>query len=161
MIQYSIKEILSIIQKIAIQENVNPDLAMAIGGVESNYHAYRTRFEPEWKYFLKPETYASRLGISFETEKVLQAMSWGPMQIMGSVCRELSYTDHLVCLADPYLSTAFACRKLNSIQKKYTNESDAISAYNAGTPRRDKQGLYLNAKYVDHVKERLNKLRLI
>jgi soluble lytic murein transglycosylase-like protein len=158
--KYSVRDLIDMIRRIAPTYKVDADLAVAIAGVETNYHAYKTRFEAKWSYFLKPETYAQQLGISLDTEKKDQATSWGPMQIMGSVCRELGYVDHLVGLVDPELAISYSCKKLNILQKKYTNESDAISAYNAGTPRKNTQGIYLNQIYLDHVRERLNKLRL-
>lgn len=137
------------------------DLAVAIAQTESSLCPHATRFEPGWKYFYKIEAFASYNHITPDTERVQQAHSWGLMQIMGSVARELKYSEPLVKLCDPYAGAEMGCKKLKQLSSKYEDETAVIAAYNAGTPRKLPGGKWENQDYVSKVTERLRKLRMI
>jgi hypothetical protein len=130
-------------------------LVMAICKVESNFDPWATRHEPHWKYHLTTNKFAKELHISNQTEKVLQEISWGPMQVMGTVARELGYTDHLTKLCILTNGIHYGCKKLNSLFEKYEYRNDVIAAYNAGSPRKSGD-LYVNQSYVDKVLEAMN-----
>ena len=132
-------------------------LARAIAQHESNYNQYAVRFEPKWKYFEYPEKFAQALGITLETERTLQMMSFGPMQVMGSVCRELGYSLCLTELFNLSEGVHMGCLKLQSLCNKYSVLSDVISAYNQGSPLKE-NGIYKNQNYVDSVLEIYNPL---
>lgn len=140
---------------------VPDDVVTAIVMVESAGSRWAVRYEPTWKYFLHPRDYASRLGITDKTEEVMQATSWGCMQIMGSVARECGWQGPLVMLTDTDLGIEFGCRKLKACMQKYEFESDYIAAYNAGSPRKTPGGNYLPdiQRYVDKVYTVLRDLR--
>ena len=146
---------------ITISKSVQTDsnLCLAIAGHETEMDSDRTRYEPTWSYFFTPIFFANKLKISLETEKVLQSISWGPMQVMGSVCRELGYAEQLPLLINPKLSIYFACKKLKTLSVKFDNEKDIIAAYNWGKPVKNSYGKYLNQDYVDSVCNRLFELR--
>ncbi len=153
-------DLMKIVETAAVKNGVDPDLAMAIASVESSWDAWAVRFEPNWKYFKTPEVYAKDLHITVETETALQACSYGLMQIMGSVARELGFTKSLLQLADPFIAADFSTRKLATLVKKHPTELDAIAAYNAGKPRLTEAGKYVNQGYVDKVTKVLGELRV-
>lgn len=130
---------------------VDSDLACAIAKVESSWNPWAVRFEPKWSYFEWPEKFAKILGITLETEKQLQSCSWGLLQIMGGVARELGFQGPLQMLCGPRIGAQYACMKLKALKKRYAVLEDQISAYNAGTPRMHSDGTYENQAYVDAV----------
>lgn len=154
------KELIDLIIKIANTVGLDSDLCLAIAGHETGFDSDKTRYEPKWSYWFDSHKYATHLGITLDTEMIHQATSWGPMQIMGSVCRELGYTSHLPLLINPELSVLFSCRRLVQIQNKYSNLHDQISAYNAGVPVIT-DGVYKNAGYLEAVVKRMNLLKTL
>lgn len=149
---------------------VDADLAVAIMTEESSLAWPRcsSRFEPNFKYIFQPEVFASRNGITVETEKAQQSMSWGPMHVMGGSARELGFNDPLPILFDPAVGIEYGCKKLKAISELYKTEAAVIAAYNAGSPRKmilPGQSVptaeYVNQKYVDSVTARLKVLRKI
>jgi soluble lytic murein transglycosylase-like protein len=150
-----------LIEEGAEENRVPKNLVGAIIQTESAGCRYAARFEPRWKYFYLVDNHASQLGITKETETVLQACSYGLMQIMGSVCRELGFQDHLTMLTDPVLNIKYGCMKLKKIAEKYHTQTDIISAYNAGTPVMTTGGNYRNQAYVTKVSSYLRDLELL
>ncbi len=89
------------------------------------------------------------------------ATSFGLMQIMGLVAKELGFMGKPRDLFDPIVGIEWGCRKLASLNKRYPQTpKDAIAAYNQGNNRWfDKDGdkvhdpdePYNNQYYVDKV----------
>jgi hypothetical protein len=153
-------DLAAIIEIEAKAQGLDPLLVQAICEHEAQGNAYKVRFEPAWRYFHFPAEWASRLLITVETEKTCQAMSWGPMQVMGAVAREMGFEQDLTYLTEAATGIRFGCKKLKALLVHYGNEMDAISAYNQGSPRKTAGGLYMNAKtYVDPIAARLRELR--
>lgn len=149
-----------IIQTAAKKHGVDENLVLAIIRVESNFNTWAVRVEPKWRYFYFSRTYAENLNITFETETICQGMSWGLVQIMGSVTRELGYKDHLTKLLYPEINLEYGCMKLKSLDIKYGgHESDVIAAYNAGSVVKTVGGMYRNQGYLDKVYRQLLELR--
>lgn len=136
---------------------VDPILVRAICIKESGLISWRTRFEPAWRYFVTPESFAGQLGITPETEKVHQQTSWGLMQLMGSVAREIGFDGHLTQLCDPEVGVHFGVKKIMEIQKRYQSLDDIIAAYNAGTAIKHGDQ-YMNQGYVDGVLRNMKSL---
>lgn len=124
-----------IIRKIAAQYSLNPVLVKAICIKESNCDTWAIRFEPKWSWFVTPEVFAKSNRITAETEKYQQSCSHGLMQVMGSVCRELSFRDNLNKMYIPEIGIEYGCKKLAQLLKKYGDLPSALAAYNAGNPR--------------------------
>lgn len=127
---------------------------MAIIQVESSNNTFAVRFEPAWIYFYDVDQFAKKNAITFETEKVLQACSWGLCQIMGSVARENGFESPLQSLCQfPATNVKICCKILNNLLAKYNNNLEAVaSAYNAGGANVLKlSGQYKNQDYVDRV----------
>lgn len=139
--------------------SLDSDLIRAIVLVESGGNPFTVRYEPAWKYLYFAREFAEKLNITYPTEVFLQSTSWGYMQVMGSVCRELSFTDMITKLATPEIGMDYGCKKLAQVKGKYENETDIISAYNAGSPKKTAGGMYSNQKYVDRVHAQLLRFR--
>jgi len=141
----------NLISRQATSHNLDPALVGAFIQVESSGKGSRSRFEPAWGYFLTPDLFAKSLGITRETEEIHQKTSWGLMQIMGGVARELGFTDNLPKLIVPAININFGCMHLSKLIAKYQALPDAIASYNAGSPRKTADGKYVNQDYVDKV----------
>jgi soluble lytic murein transglycosylase-like protein len=148
----------SILESEAVPAGLDPKLVGAIAMTESSWDPAATRFEPLWKYFVDVPRWAAEAGVTYDEERRDQATSWGLMQVMGSVARELGYTGRLADLRyNAEAGAALGCKKLAALLRTYPQETDAIAAYNAGSPRRldDGSGRYVNAGYVDAVYQHL------
>jgi len=157
------EDLVTILIKTAQNYQVDAELVCAIAQCESNIDALAIRYEPGWKYILNAEIFAKKNNITNGTEIHLQAMSYGVMQIMGSVCRELFYQGPLTALiSDPALTINLAVKKLKMFLDRYGNEEDAIACWNAGNRKKYViNGLlqYSNQSYVDKVTRVLKDLR--
>lgn len=153
---------LSLIRRLSAQMALDPELITAVVMAESGGDAFAIRHEPKWKYFCKPEQFADALGILPETEMTNQATSWGLMQVMGSVARELGYRDSLPGLQRPELGLAYGCKKLTYCLKRENGDFEAaLARYNGGSPRRDEFGELEDQlqRYVTTVMGYYNELR--
>lgn len=147
------------IEVAAAEFRVDTDLLTAICTVESSLEPLAMRFEPGWRYFYQVVDFAELNRITPETERVLQASSFGLGQVMGAVMREHGYTGPLQrALSDPLLAVRYSAKHLRRFLDKYT-EVEAISAYNQGSPRKTPGGLFENQRYVDKVSRVLRSLR--
>jgi hypothetical protein len=160
-------ELIQLIRNLADQAKVDQDLCVAIAMKESGclWPKNSSRYEPDYQYPFQPEVFASRIGISVETELREQKSSWGPMQIMGGVAREVGFNDAIPLLFMPEIGCAFAIKKLKTLIAKFGDETRVIASYNAGSPRYRITGSgqkeLVNSQYVDSVTQRLSVLRQI
>lgn len=143
----------NIITKEAGNLGIDRDLVGAMIMCESSGMRSAARFEPKFNYLYSPDAFAARLGITRVTEEVFQKTSWGYMQVMGAVARELGFENMLPELISPILGIRFGCMKLKKLLDKYgyIRPEDAVAAYNAGSPRRHRDGGYVNQRYVTKV----------
>lgn len=145
-------ELESYIEKYASKYTLERGLIYGVIMAESGGDIFAVRYEPGWKYILHPGTYAEKNRVSVQTEIHLQKCSWGLMQVMGTVARELGYEDSLLAISDPDLAIDLGCKKLRQLFDRHKNIPDAVSSYNMGSPRRDRDfKYYLNQSYVDKV----------
>lgn len=152
------QDVLEFAESVAAKYSIDPNLITAFCMIESSANAYAVRYEPAYKYLLNPADYAKSLGLSLATETVLQMMSWGPMQIMGGVARELGFNGPLTQLTDPELALNLSCKHYLKFFAKYGSMQDAVSAYNQGSPRKDSNGKYINQDYVNKVMTKYKQL---
>lgn len=131
---------------------VNPHFIASIILIESAGKPWACRFEPKWSYTTQPSLYARKIGASVETEINMQMTSWGLMQVMGTVARELGFNGWLSELCDPNVGILYGSLKLKSLIEKHGNLEDAVASYNAGSPKRRTDGKYINQDYVDRFK---------
>jgi len=113
--------------------------------VESNFDEFALRYEPSYKWLVGSDSTLTA------TERMGQMCSWGLIQVMGGVAREMGFTGHFPRLCDPFLGLRYGLRHLLKFYMKYGDWPDALSAYNAGSPRKGPDGKYLNQGYVDNV----------
>lgn len=100
------------------------------------------RYEPKFfERYIRGVSKADLRGVwpgnaSEDTERYGRATSWGLMQVLGQVARELGYdrTFFTSLCSNPVLGVQFGARHLAAKLKKYGNLPDALSAYNAGKP---------------------------
>lgn len=137
--------------EISHHSEIEPELLMAIAKTESGLNPNTARYEPRWQYHLDVTTWAKKLRISRDTEKVLQSISWGLMQVMGTVARENGFDKHLTQLINPNYNVLIAIRKLEYLDRKYDSIEEIVSAYNQGWPRKDEDGNFVNCRYVSMV----------
>lgn len=138
---------------IAKDLGLDADLVSAMITVESSGNPWVTRYEPGWSYFYRIEKFSELLRITQISERVLQATSFGPLQVMGSVARELGFQGYLTELTIPEIAIKYGCLKFKQCLTRYPEIWDAVSAYNQGSPR--KEGVkYLNQEHVDKVAKR-------
>ena len=140
-----------IADELSVELDIDYKLIMAIAKVESNYNQWACRYEPKWSYFYDVSGWAKLLGQTEATERMQQATSWGPLQVMGSVAREHNFRGYLSQLAVTNIGLRYGCLHLRKFLNRYARLDDAISAYNQGSPRKDGDGLYVNQGYVDKV----------
>lgn len=86
-----------------------------------------------------------------------QQASWGLLQLMGAVAREMGFdrTQHFPALCrNPELNLAFGCAYLRRLHARWHREHGwpgVVAAYNAGSPRLNDGGRFVNQRYVDKV----------
>jgi soluble lytic murein transglycosylase-like protein len=146
-----------IVDRCCEKHGLREDIVMAICAVESNYDTYAMRYELHWRYHFNVEYYASINKITKDTEHQLQSFSYGVMQVMGSVARELGFQGPLVKVCVPDIGIDLGCKKLKQQLVRYDGEYDkAISAYNQGTAYRELNGDFRNQNYVNKVMEKVD-----
>lgn len=102
-------------------------LVCAVIEQESNWIPWAIRYEPEFQ-----KRYVDRLGFS-PTETVARSISWGLMQLMGQVARELGFTTKLASLCDPDNGIEWGCKHLkNRIEAHGGDIRAGLLAWNGG-----------------------------
>lgn len=148
-----------IVDKIAPEYGLDPDLVMAFIQIESGGKNWACRYEPYWKYFKDVPIWAKALSQTEDTEKTQQATSFGPMQVMGTVARELGFKGYLTQLSITEVGIRCGCLKLQQLFKKYDKQDDVISSYNQGNNRKSVSGKYMNQSYVDKINAALKSVK--
>ncbi len=138
---------------------VPPTILYSIAMVESSLDPNTVRYEPLWRYHYKVEMFAKDLNITKETEHVLQSISWGLMQVMGTGARELGFDRHLTELTNPHFNVIIAIKKLEQLYNRYDDLEAVISSYNQGNPRKKADGSFMNQIYVNKVLTVFNLLK--
>lgn len=123
----------AIIKKIADEYNLDWLLVKAVCIKESSLDTWKIRFEPSWKFRFKPEVFSQKNNVSLETEINCQKTSWGLMQVMGTVARELGFYEDLPKLLQPQNGIFYGCKKLSALIKRHNDLPTALAAYNAGS----------------------------
>ena len=149
-------------------------LVMGIIATESGNDIYAWRCEPSYRYLydvakhvaavqsidaaaarLPPKFFAGIPGESSLTEWLGQQSSWGAMQIMGAVARELGWEKPFPALCNPMDGIEYGCRHLARLRDQFFREfgwRGVAASYNAGSPRYvDGTRKFVNQDYVDKV----------
>lgn len=134
-VKISAKALDPIINEMGQKYGVDSALIKAFIEVESNWDVNASRFEAH-----KSDA------------------SWGLMQLMLSTAREVLGNPNLTTtqLVQPRVNIEAGTKLIAQNWKRWGNLRDAIAAYNAGSPRIDKDGKYVNQNYVDKVWKNYN-----
>lgn len=110
-------------------------------GVETALIKAHIKAESDW------DVNASR----FETHK--GDASWGLMQLLLATARGVLGNNTLTTtqLINPRVNIEAGTKFISQNLNRFGNMRDAIAAYNAGSPRLNAQGKYVNQDYVDKV----------
>lgn len=133
------------IKSAAARHGIPWEIVTAVVQTESAFQPWSIRYEPGYSYLHPPD------GDFTPTERNAQKTSYGVMQVMGAVAREYGHRGWLTELCDPPVGLEYGCRHLAAYFKRYRNWSEAIAAYNAGSPRRTESGELVNQEYVNKV----------
>lgn len=134
------------VQQLAVaaakSHGLDPVLVCAVVEQESNWVPWAIRYEPAfYKRYVQP------LGLS-DTESFARSFSWGLMQLMGQVSRELGFNGHLASLCDPAVGLEWGCRHLaNKLKDVNGDVHMALQRWNGGG----------NPDYADQVMARMSK----
>ena len=155
-------ELLSIVKAKAAEHGIDPAFVAAFVEVETGGRTFATRFEPAYRYVADAARWAALTGTSEATETTGQMTSWGPMQVMGGVARELGFKGLLPELSQPEVGIEYGLCQLKRLASNYdllpaagaawTFSEPLAAAYNAGSPRTGVDGDWINAGYVQRVK---------
>lgn len=160
-----------VIVKIAREQSAPEDIIRAIIRVESNSNPCAVRAEPMYRFlwdvekntpfrsigsiernqFAAPADFPSAAG-SQHTEWVGQRSSWGPMQIMGAVARELGFRGFFPELCNA-TGIVYGVKHFMALHHRFFANhgiTGVVAAYNAGSPRYVKSE-FVNQSYVDKV----------
>ena len=120
---------LALATKYALKYGLNPSLVAAVIEQESSWNPWAIRFEPAFH-----ERYIVPLGFTDLTESHARATSFGLMQVMGQVARELGFQGRfLTQLCDPDAGVDIGCRKLQQCFDKHDRDPEnSLLAYNGG-----------------------------
>jgi soluble lytic murein transglycosylase-like protein len=121
---------LALVTKYATKYGLDPYLVCAVCEQESSWNPWATRFEPGFlTRYVKPVN-----PVAPTTHEVLQATSFGLMQIMGGVALECGWRgSFLTNLCDPDTGVDFGCRKLQKCFEQHPGDPEkALLAYNGG-----------------------------
>jgi len=145
-------ELLDHIKSEAAVHDLPWQLVRAVCLIESSLNPFSRRYEPRYKWLYGDATLLT------PNEVMDQKHSWGLMQVMGAVAREYGWRGDMVELCRIPLGITYGCLHLAKFRAKYELWTDAISAYNAGSPRRTSEGAYENQQYVTKVVTEWTKL---
>jgi soluble lytic murein transglycosylase-like protein len=114
----------------ASEHGLDPTLICAIVEQESDWNQWAMRFEPAFeRRYIKPA-----LPQSPTTEEMAKAVSFGLMQIMGEVARELGFGEkYLTELCDPFINLEYGCKHFaNKLQNADGDTRMALLHWNGG-----------------------------
>jgi len=89
------------------------------------------------------------------TEWIGQKMRWGPFLVHGAILRERRYWGPFaVMCSDPEKAARFACSHLSNLHDRYFARhgwAGVVAAFDAGRPRKDEFGDYVNSDFLKRV----------
>lgn len=147
-------EIRKVIEDKAIEFELDPDLIQAFVMAESSGKPDAYRYEDAfYHHYTEPMNFS-------EDEEKGRATSYGLMQIMGQVARELGFKGEFIELFDPATGLDYSLKHLKRFIKKYQTQGldYAIASYNAGSPR-FKNGHFVNQEYVNRIYKYLKEIK--
>lgn len=113
----------------ATKYGLDPALVCAVVEQESSWNPWASRFEPR---FLA--RYVEPLGLKDITESQERAFSYGLMQLMGEVSRELGWKGPILQLTDPAVNLVLGCQHLvNKLKAASGDVTKGLLLWNGGS----------------------------
>ena len=163
------EEITSLAVAVAAKHGLPPSLVLAVIQVESNFNPWAWNPEPAYRYLwdvkrnapfraLTPEESASErppadfpcLAGDKDQEWWGQQASWGLMQTMGAVAREMGLrAPFLTALCDPSTGLDIGCAFLSRLVKRHAQPwgfAGVVRAWNTGSPQESPAGMDYQSK---------------
>jgi soluble lytic murein transglycosylase-like protein len=72
---------------------------------------------------------------------------------MGATARWLDFSGWLPDLCSPALGIKYGCKYFHTLQQRYDLKIEMIAAYNAGSARKNEEGIFVNQGYVNKVSQ--------
>lgn len=123
--QDKFREYRPFIQAASITHSIPQEIICGIISQESAWNPWSMRYEPAFTDRYVIPAYPK----SSPTFRVQHGSSWGLMQIMGLVARELGCKDNLLYLLLPEIGITWGCRKLAALSKRYGAGKGRIEEY--------------------------------
>ncbi len=152
-----------LIAQAAARHELPPELVAAMVRVESGGDPWAIRYEQGfYRRYIAERGLPHFSPCSQETEDRTRAMSFGLLQLMGQVARELGCDlPFLAQLCDPATGLEWSCRYLTRLRRSLrkthgtTSWECVCAAYNGGPGVVTGAGAHSNAPYVNKVSEQL------
>lgn len=121
--------LISLAKNVALIEQVDAALVCAVCEQESSWNQWAMRFEPMFlAHYVKPV-----MPEAPSTSEMARATSWGLMQIMGEVAREVGFQGHYFSeLCQPDTGLTFGCKKLKACLDRRGDVKAALLMWNGG-----------------------------
>lgn len=155
------------------RQGITPALVMGFIQTESSGDSWAHNPEPKYRWLwdyekrrpfraitkaeecseYPPSDFTAPRGVDPDAEWWDQQSSWGLMQVMGAVAREVGFSGpFLTALCDPEIGVFIGCAKLKALLRQWGDPEMAACVYNRGSPG-FKPGTkeFLNQSYVDKV----------
>ena len=124
---YDKNSLIFAIRDIAKSFELPQELVCAVVEQESNFNTCAIRYEAGfYKKYVEPQN------ITDPTEARARSISWGLMQIMGQVARELGFQGSLAQLCEPVIGLTWGCKKLAQCLKLTSSKGEALQRWNGG-----------------------------
>lgn len=137
-------ELVALAKQAAGAANLDTAVICGICERESSWQPWTIRYEQTFY-----EMYVVPLNLADATEARARSFSWGLMQTMGQVAREVGYKGPLVGLCDPETSLQWGCKVfVRKLQHADGVVASALQLWNGGgNPNYSAEVLALAAKY--------------
>lgn len=122
----------AVVAKWAQRYGLDSSLVCALIEHESSWNQWAERFEPMfYDRYIQP--LVNRNEVKTATEAKSRATSYGYMQVMGQVAREMGFIGrYLTELCDPEVGIDYGCRKLQQCFQKHPDARGALLCFNGG-----------------------------
>lgn len=137
----SVREFWQLIRETARTHCLDPFTVAAVVSRESEGNPWVMRREPDYPYLFDRETRQAvrRKDVNSQTfpggpvEMLGQTQSWGLMQVMGAIAREMGHEGRFSSLLDSATNFEIGCRFPAQLQARW-GEFDGLAAYHVGHP---------------------------
>lgn len=149
-----------LIHEQAPKYGLDPLVVAAVIQTESIGNTYAVKYEPHFslaRVYGELRDITDLLVTDTDTMEVIYRTSWGLMQVMGAVFyehgghRNPTYAGRwATSMLVPEIGIKYGCTHLKLKQERYGDDPERLyAAYNAGSPRHNETGMYVNQRQVD------------